>query len=65
MHPMPTASKMAFSQQEDTFAVEELKTATFRLLDGLPNHRLTLQTHLTHPNDSKAFGPECDCEYKS
>lgn len=62
MHPTSTASKMACSQREDTFAVEELKTATFQLL---PNHQLTLQTHLTHPNDTKAFGPECDCEYKS
>lgn len=35
------------NQQADTPAAAEIKTATFRLLDGLPNHRFTLPAHPT------------------
>lgn len=34
--------------------LQKIKTATFRFLGGLPNHRFTLQTHLTQMKEKPA-----------
>lgn len=47
MHPADTP-------KQSVPLLQKMKTATFWLLDGLPNHRFTLQTHLTQMKEKPA-----------